>query len=203
MNNMGRTTPAQQRDGSHYAALAHQPEWFTYYPGPQFDASPVDPRTLNFNFAGRTHHMHSTPVNYHIAGRQMVFCWGENSQLRAWDLLDSGELVFLGAGDITASVQQPGMSGGMIIASGNPGDSTSGVVWGCVPYLDANRVVSPGRLVAYSATNIQGGLELLWDSERWGIGFAFSKFNVPTVSGGRLFVPTYNATIDVYGLTPR
>jgi hypothetical protein len=30
--------------------------------------------------------------------------------------------------------------------------------------------------------------------------FDHPKFNVPVVSGGKIFVPTYDGRIDVYGL---
>jgi hypothetical protein len=61
---------------------------------------------------------------------------------------------------------------------------------------------------AYDATNFiknQDGtksLKLLWHSDQWNILFKHNKFNLPVVANGRIFVPTYNGTIDVYGLTP-
>lgn len=208
MANMGRTSLADLQAGGQFDALAWPPEWFTYYPGPDKSPAPDDPTDLNFNFGGVTHHMHSSPVHYAPSGdRQLVYCWGENGNLRAWRMLPTGELVYRGASVETASWEQPGMPGGMITCSADGADPHSGIIWGCTPSRDANRVISPGRLTAHSATNLlQGGdgsiMETLWNSADWNIGFAHNKFAPPTVSGGRVFVPTYGATVDVYGLTP-
>jgi hypothetical protein len=206
MNNLGKTKLAQLKDGSNYNALPWPPIWFTYYPGDNVDPAPVDPTDLNFNWGGVTHHMHSTPAYYkpEARGRHLVYCWGENGNLRAWNLQPTGELRYRASGREVASLRDAGMPGGMITVSADGGDPNSGIVWGSIPYLDANRVISPGRLLAYSATNIldDGTMERLWDSEQWGINYTHNKFDVMSVSGGRLFLPTYSATVDVWGLTP-
>jgi hypothetical protein len=67
--------------------------------------------------------------------------------------------------------------------------------------------VTGGRLLCYDPENFitlpdgSKQLAVLWDSERWGITFDHNKFNVPVVSGGKVFVPTYDDRVDVYGLT--
>jgi hypothetical protein len=43
------------------------------------------------------------------------------------------------------------------------------------------------------------GLKVLWDSQKWAVTFVYNKFNLPVVSGGKLFVPTYDGKVDVYG----
>jgi hypothetical protein len=206
VNQMGKTTLAQLQAGKQYDALAWPPIWFTYYPGPDVDPAPADPTKLNFNWGGVTHHMHSSAAYYkpERKGRHLVYCWGENGNLRSWNLQLTGELRYRACSVETASPDQPGMPGGMITISADASDPNSGIVWGLVPYRDANRVISPGRLLAYSATNVLDGgiMEKLWDSEQWRLGFTHNKFDVTSVSGGRLFVPTYSATIDVWGLTP-
>jgi hypothetical protein len=208
--NLGNTTLAQLKAGSHYGALAWPPIWFTYYPGPDKDAAPADPTDLNFNFGGVTHHMHSSAGHYMpegAGGRHLVYCWGENGNLRAWNLQATGELRYRGASVEQASWQDPGMPGGMISISANGEDPNSGIVWGLSPALDANRVISPGRLTAHSATNLlrqpDGSMQIetLWRSTDWDIGFTHNKFDIASVSGGRVFVPTYSATLDVWGLT--
>jgi hypothetical protein len=75
-----------------------------------------------------------------------------------------------------------------------------------LPYGDANKHVSAGRLLAYDATQFaafsdgSAQLRVLWDSQDWNIAFSFNKFNRPVVFKGRLNVPTYDDRVDVYEL---
>jgi hypothetical protein len=46
-------------------------------------------------------------------------------------------------------------------------------------------------------------LRLLWNSDRWNIQFNHNKFNLPVICNGKIYIPTYDGTIDVYGLTPQ
>jgi hypothetical protein len=212
MKNLGKTTEQQVISGANFAALASPPIWFTYYPGPNVSPMPTKETDLNFQFSGRTFEMHSTPVHYRAAGVDYVYCWGANGNLRAWRLSALGTLSYQACSAEVASANEPppgGMPGGMITVSANTADPTSGVVWACLPYLDAGGVISPGRLLAYDATKFgkysdgSGAMEKIWDSEQWDIQFTHNKYNVPIVSNGRLYVPTYSGTIDVYGLTPQ
>jgi hypothetical protein len=45
------------------------------------------------------------------------------------------------------------------------------------------------------------GLSVIWNSSNWNLNFTHPKFNVPVVSGGKVFIPTYDGRVDVYGLT--
>jgi hypothetical protein len=98
------------------------------------------------------------------------------------------------------------MPGGMISVSANGTEPHAGVVWALVPYADANMAIVAGRLLAYDATEFgtfAGGskqLRVLWDSQDWNIQFSFNKFNRPVAFNGKLFVPTYDDRVDVYGL---
>jgi hypothetical protein len=98
------------------------------------------------------------------------------------------------------------MPGGMISVSADASQPHTGVIWATLPYQDANRVVSPGRLLAYDATQFatfgdgSAQLRVLWDSQDWNIPFSFNKFNRPVVFKGRLYVPTYDDRVDVYEL---
>jgi hypothetical protein len=41
---------------------------------------------------------------------------------------------------------------------------------------------------------------VLWDSQDWNLTFSFCKFTPPVVANGKLYVPTYDARVDAYGL---
>ena len=94
----------------------------------------------------------------------------------------------------------------MICLSCNGNTPGTGLVWALVPVKDANKDRDdPGLLYCYDAdnfdTNPDGSkrLRLLWNSGDWGLTFTHPKFNVPVVSGGKVFVPTYDGRVDVYG----
>ena len=83
------------------------------------------------------------------------------------------------------------------------------IIVAMIPYQDSNMLISPGRFLVYDAqnfaTNPDGSkrLQVIWDSENWGPEHAFThpKFNRPIVWKGRIYRPTYNGQLDVYGLT--
>lgn len=84
-------------------------------------------------------------------------------------------------------------------ANGNEG----GVIWACVPDEDANQKISNGRVFAFDASDFSQVLadgdhriKRIWMSDT----YVYNKFNVPVVNGGRLYVPTYSGTVDVYGV---
>jgi outer membrane protein assembly factor BamB len=208
-NQMGKTQPTDlQNPAANYAKLKSPPLFFTYFP-PNLNPAPHDIRTLNVFYANRTHHQHGNPLFWNSPDLgPMLFCWGENGNLRAWNI-NHGAVTFLANGAEQASAQSPvpygGMPGSMMTLSANGNQPHTGVVWALIPYLDANKQVSPGRLLAYDATQFgtyadgSRQLRVLWDSARWNIAFTYKKFNPPVVANGRLLVPTYNATVDVYG----
>jgi hypothetical protein len=83
----------------------------------------------------------------------MLFCWGENGNLRAWTIGGNGAASYLACSAEVASAQSPVPPGGMMCLSADCAASNTAVLWACIPYLDANTVVSPGRLLAYDATS--------------------------------------------------
>lgn len=159
MNGMGKTQPAElDAPAGNYAKLAAPPIWFTYYPGPQVSATPNDISALNQLFFHRTHHQHGAPIYWRSTEHgPMLFCWGENGNLRAWGVGQNGGATYLACSAEVASAQSPvppgGMPGGMMCLSANGTTQNTAVLWACIPYLDANMVVSPGRLLAYDATS--------------------------------------------------
>jgi PQQ enzyme repeat len=198
-----------------YQKLMAPPIFFTYYP-PALNPAPQDIRALNVWYDNQTHHLHGGPVYWDSPdlGR-LVYCWGENGNLRAWSLNGDGVLTYLACSAEWASPDSPddpgggpkgGMPGGMISLSANGTQPHAGVVWALVPYADANMAVVAGRLLAYDATEFgtfgdgSKQLRVLWDSQDWNIQFSYNKFNRPVVFNGKLFVPTYDDRVDVYGL---
>ncbi len=211
---LGKTDPASlepDRAAQNYAKLKSPPIFYTYYPGPQPSAAPPNTSALNVLFGQVTHHQHGTPVVWESApGGTMHFCGGENGNLRAWRLNADGSSTYLACSAEVASAQSPvppgGMPGWMISLSANGGDG--GIVWALIPAGDANMELTAGRLLAYDASNFgvfgDGSKQIvvLWDSWDWGAGTSFThpKFNRPVAWNGKVFVPTYNGRVDVYGL---
>jgi hypothetical protein len=221
MDNLGHTKPADFRNSAaNYAKLKQPPYWYTYYPCDTDDctgipsAAPADPSDLDFVFERRTHHMHSTSVRYKSSVHgMMLFCGGENGNVRAFTMAPDGKLTFLANSQEVASANAPvsntqagGMTGWMMFLSADGAKAGTALLWALTPYGDANKTVSPGRLICYDPENFDKfpngapKLRVLWDSEQWNIQFSFNKFNPPTVSGGKVFIPTYDGRIDVYWL---
>jgi hypothetical protein len=100
------------------------------------------------------------------------------------------------------------MPGGLLCVSGNAQQAHSAIVWALAPITgDANSSVVEGILRAYDATQFDSNpdgsktLRLLWDSKRIpGNTFSHNKFGVPVVANGKVYVPTYDGRVDVYGL---
>jgi hypothetical protein len=211
--NLGNTLPADLANAhANCAKLASPPVWLTEDPGP-VDPCPADPQTLNFMPWGKTRHMHMTPVQYMSPTRgQVLFAWGENSQLHAWAVSPAGALTYLAQGNEFASpniANTPGgMPGGFCSMSSNGSTPGTALLFCTLPYGDANTTVTNGRLLVYDPDNWIANADgtqtipVLWDSQPWNITFAYNKFNPPIVDGGRLYVPNYNGGLDVYGLTP-
>ncbi|HWY35374.1 MAG TPA: hypothetical protein VNX68_12065, partial [Nitrosopumilaceae archaeon] len=151
------------------------------------------------------HHLHGNSICYHskLHG-DMVFCWGENNNLRAWTVAANGKFTYQACSAELASPQSPGMPGGMLTLSANNGSGA--IIWALVPTLNANAVISPAVLYAYDAENFVNfsdgskQIKLLWRSDQWGLTFSHPKFNLPVVANGKLFIPTYDDRIDVYAL---
>jgi hypothetical protein len=113
--------------------------------------------------------------------------------------VDAQGLHYLATGNEYASAMAPvppgGMPGGFLCVSAN--GQQNGIVWASVPDGDANKTVTTGRLYAYDALNYQNGImPPLWKSDQ----FSFNKFMAPVVNGGRVYLPTFDAQILVYGL---
>ena len=208
---LGGTTPADLKNPTaNCAKLAAPPVWLTMSPGPVAPC-PKDPRTLNFLPWGDTAHLHMTPVQFHdpVLQSWTIFAWGENAQLHKWKVGPTGQLTYVAQGHEYASADvrgEPpgGMPGGFCSGSSNGEEATSAILVCTIPYGNANAQVVNGRLLVYDAVHLaaDGSLNVLWDSQSWGIAFLFNKFDPPVIDGGQIYVPNYNGGVDVYGLAP-
>jgi outer membrane protein assembly factor BamB len=178
-----------------------QPPIFFTFNGLGLNATPKDVKTLNTLVNGKTHHMHSTPVYWN--GK--LFCWGENGNGRWWSIDKTGKVKFIARTAEVASPYSPaspgGMPGSMMCLSAN--QLKDGILWAVVPDDDANRKIVTGRVFAFDvntpgAKMADGDVSItrLWMSDPH---HTFNKFNVPVVSDGKLYVPTYDGTIEVWG----
>ena len=195
MQHLGQSQRTSGSAAANEAKLKAPPIYYTYYP------SPLP--------SGRTHRLYGTPVLWKSAAQGFVhYCWGENGNLRAWTLSNSGASTYLGCSAETASAELQagagGGPGGMICLSA-AGDA-NGILWASIPYGDAARGVSAGRFLAYDAVNFakysdgSGAILPLWDSQAWNWRFTHNRFNRPVVWNGRVFLPTYDAEVWVLGL---
>jgi hypothetical protein len=208
MNNMGKTQNADFAPGKiagNYAKLLSPPYGFTYFPA-GIDIAPTDLSTIPTQFGGYTHHQHSTPVCYKSPDHGfMLFTQGENGPVRAFRLNADFTITYLATGNEVASagmLAPGGMPGGMMTLSANGTKPDTAVLWVLMPLNDdANKRIVQGRLVAYGANWIAPGGQLvkIWDSLDWNIVFKHNKFNVPTCANGKVFVPTYDGRIMVFG----
>jgi hypothetical protein len=82
-----------------------------------------------------THHLHGNAVVFESPDLgPVVYCWGENGNLRAWSLSNTGVLTYLACSAEMASPNSPvppgGMPGGMICVSAQDGSPRTGIVLG-------------------------------------------------------------------------
>ena len=214
MSKLGNTKPADldpKKTPANYARLKMQPILYTYY-DPTVDPAPQQIAALNRFPGNATRHLHGTPVVWNSAAHGLMhFCGGENGNLRAWSIGTDGKSTYLACSAEYASPQAPrppgGMPGWSLTLAGD--GSSDAIIAATIPYKDANMELSPGRFLVYDAQNFttygdgSRGLALLWDSEQWGPEHSFThpKFNRPVIWNGRIYRPTYDGRIDVYGLT--
>lgn len=202
IGNMGQTTLAQLAAGQQYAALAFPPIYFTYFPGYSVSPDPLNPDALDVMGGGKTRHNHSQIVQYLSATHgQMVFCAGENSPVRAWTVTATG-ITFLAQSNEISSAQVTAPGGGMpgmqMALAASPGGGAI-LVCSC-PYLNANQVVSNGRLLIYDASNfVNGVMQLIWDSQAEGIPYLYNKFCPPVIDGGKIWLNTYGDQVLILG----
>jgi hypothetical protein len=158
---------------------------------------------------GKTHHIHGTPVYMETAQGGIVYVWGENERLKAYnyDFATKRITTFRGQGTQFASGDMPppgGMPGGRLVVSSNGTNPGTGVIWGVYPTQgNANSAVVHGALVAYDATAANGGkLKQLFHSDANAANDlgTFAKYATPVVANGKVYVSTFSNKVVQYGL---
>ena len=158
---------------------------------------------------GKSHHIHGTPVYLELAGSGIVYLWGENERLKAYDMDFATKRItgFRAQGTQFASGDMPppgGMPGGRLVVSSNGTAPRTAVVWGVYPTQgNANSAVVHGALVAYDATAVNNGqLRQLFHSDTTPANDMgnFAKYATPVVANGRVYVATFSNKVVQYGL---
>lgn len=159
--------------------------------------------------SGKSHHIHGTPVYMETATGGIVFLWGENERLKAYnyDFATRRIASFRGEGTQMSSGNMPapgGMPGGRIVLSSNGVTPGTGIAWATYPVQgNANSEVVHGALVAYDATSVKkGALRQLFHSDTNNANDMgnFAKYSTPVVANGKVYVGTFSNKVVQYGL---
>jgi hypothetical protein len=159
--------------------------------------------------SGKSHHIHGTPVYMERAKNGILYVWGENERLKAYNVDFATRRIasFRGEGTQVASGNMPppgGMPGGRLVVSSNGTTVGTGVVWGVYPTQgNANSAVVHGALVAYDAAAVvKGRMKQLFHSDANpanDLG-TFAKYATPVVANGKVYVATFSNRVVQYGL---
>lgn len=205
---MGNTMPADfapENISKNYDRLLFPP-WGWTFNGMGQNLMPTNLAELPIAYNGYTVHVHGQPVAYISPDHGLLtFVQGENGPVRVVQIDADGKPTYIACGQEIASqgMKPPGgMPGGMLSLAVTAQRANTAVLWSCMPwYGNANRYVTPGRLVAYAANWVQDKTYLikLWDSTNWGISYMHSKFTPPTCQSDKLFVPSYDGRVLIFG----
>ncbi len=157
----------------------------------------------------KSHHIHGTPVYMERATTAILFLWGENERLKAYNMNLATRRItsFRAEGTHFASgdMQAPGgMPGGRLVVSSNGTMPNTGVIWGVYPVKgNANAEIVDGALVAYDATAVANGkLKQLFHSDANPMNKMgkFAKYATPVVANGNVYIATFSNKVVQYGL---
>jgi hypothetical protein len=159
--------------------------------------------------AGKSYHIHGTPVYMEGPTGGVIYIWGENERLKAYnyDFATKRIASFRAEGTQIASGNMPapgGMPGGRLVVSSDGTTAGTGVVWGVYPVQgNANSAVVHGALVAYDAlATVDGKLKQVFHSDTNPANDMgnFAKYSTPVVANGKVFVGTFSNKVVEYGL---
>jgi hypothetical protein len=157
-------------------------------------------------------HIHGSPVVGHGGdGKTRLYVWTENDPLKAFTLQGNGQFNTTPVASTALPMPQDGgvgpnnrMPGGILSLSRSAASSFPGdlIVWGAHPTKDdafgpPNPVA--GSLYAFDGDNVN---VLVWSSDgspKDLVG-TYPKFTPPTISGGRVYMATFDGLLKVYGV---
>ena len=157
----------------------------------------------------KSHHIHGTPVYMGRATTGIVYLWGENERLKAYNFNFGTKRItgFRGEGTQFASgnlAAPGGMPGGRLVVSSNGTTAHTGIVWGVYPTQgNANAEIVHGALVAYDASTVTNGkMKQLFHSDARPANDLgnFAKYATPVVANGKVYVATFSKKVVQYGL---
>ena len=129
-----------------------------------------------------------------------IFIWPNAETLRSY-AFDGNTFNATPIGQSSVAAPPDSFPGGALSISANGGTAGSGILWAIAPndVQGEGDPPPPAVLRAFDADDVS---HELWNSEldpADNVG-AFAKFNPPTVANGRVYVPTFSGTVQVYGL---
>lgn len=137
---------------------------------------------------GGCYEVHSPAMWNPATGQTYLYVWAQNDVLRVWDFQPATNTFKLDP--IQGTVPAPGYPGAGLAISAN--GNTNGIVWGIVNVDTTAQSV----LYAFDATN---AAKPLWTSRDY---WYSTKFSIPTVVNGKVYVPTSASTIPTSGAIP-
>ena len=130
-----------------------------------------------------------------------LYIWGDKDYLKAFHF--NGATFDAAPSMINKTQMSAGSPGGILSISANGGAAGTGIVWASIPInQDADQAIVPSVLHAFDAANLK---HELWNSQMNSVRDApglFAKFAMPVVADGKLYVPTFQRQVHVYGLLP-
>jgi len=126
-------------------------------------------------------------VYWDNAANPLLYIWGSSDGLRAYRWNGSG---FNTAVDSEGSISAA-YPGGSLALSVNGSDPGTAIVWATTP---------DGILHAFRATNVANEIYNSNQNSARDALASYSKFVIPTVADGRVFVATGSGRVQVYGL---
>ena len=142
-------------------------------------------------------HVHGSPVYAEFTdGTAKLFVWPEKDHLKSFtwagNHFDLQSKILATDGNGQLLLDPDGMPGGMLAVAVDPAMPRTGMLFASLTRNAATD--GPGLLRAFDAITLRE-IWNNWDEPR----YQFSKFVPPTISNGRLYLPTCSDKVIVYG----